>query len=135
MRISDWSSDVCSSDLRTRRQPGGLGHSRRHRRRGPDVEMVESESKRREEGSLINRVRNTDMSTWKYMLLTAAFAAPPPHAQEAATAAVAPGEARASDRIDAARRLNGEMMPAAQRAAARGQQNGRARGGTRGTKG
>src|SRR3546814_12217130 len=83
--------------------------------------MVESESKRREEGSLINRVRNTDMSTWKYMLLTAAFAAPPLHAQEAASAAVAPAEAPAYDRIAAAQSLIEVMMPAAQRAEMMGQ--------------
>src|SRR3546814_13289479 len=61
------------------------------------------------------------MSTWKYMLLTAAFAAPPLHAQEAASAAVAPAEAPASDRIAAALSLIEVMMPAAQREEMMGQ--------------
>ncbi|MBB5706357.1 DUF2059 domain-containing protein [Sphingopyxis panaciterrulae] len=61
------------------------------------------------------------MSTWKYMLLTAAFAAPPLHAQEAASAAVAPAEAPASDRIAAAQSLIEVMMPAAQREEMMGQ--------------
>src|SRR3546814_10410804 len=41
MRISDWSSDVCSSDLEARRKPGarGLGHSRgRHPRTPGDAQ-------------------------------------------------------------------------------------------------
>ena len=61
------------------------------------------------------------MSTWKYMLLAAALAAPPLHAQEARPVAASAAETLSPDRIAAADSLIEVMMPAAQRSEMMGQ--------------
>src|SRR3546814_10965196 len=54
MRISDWSSDVCSSDLRTaagRRLPGPMERGRPRPRRRPDGAAQHRELRRRAQAS------------------------------------------------------------------------------------
>src|SRR3546814_10361600 len=44
MRISDWSSDVCSSDLATGHPPAGIHHARLARRHGKHIVIVNVEA-------------------------------------------------------------------------------------------
>src|SRR3546814_20043712 len=82
MRISDWSSDVCSSDL--------------PRRQRTDGKVVEGEGEKRKEGGMTNRGRNFMMPSFNAILLAGAAAmlplGAPAHAapEEAPTAEIVP---------------------------------------------
>src|SRR3546814_9385754 len=78
MRISDWSSDVCSSDLRERRgpldyRPNAFG--RRRRAADPPQPAMAQPSQLREGAALLNgiealreRARTVlDAATWQYL--------------------------------------------------------------------
>src|SRR3546814_10230047 len=80
MRISDWSSDVCSSDL--------------PRRQRTDGKVVEGEGEKRKEGGMTNRGRKYMMPSFNAILLAGAAAmlplGAPAHAapEEAPTAEI-----------------------------------------------
>src|SRR5690606_28539534 len=86
---------VCRRRHRARCESRRVGQSRRARRQRGHVEMVEGEGKKREEGRLTNRGKESLMSTWKSILLAGTIVVAPVSAaaQEAPAAEALADEA------------------------------------------
>src|SRR3546814_3107091 len=68
MRISDWSSDVCSSDLPARRGNRALAAQRRHADHPPRQQGGRQAGRKRPDGKLFARFRQSDRierRTWR----------------------------------------------------------------------